>query len=228
MDKIRCVIAEDFEELNLVYASILSREPDLELVGRASSAEQLVQILASTPADVVLMDIEMEQPNAGIVACRRLVDLHPGTRVVVLTCHEEEEKVLAAFEAGAVDYILKTDSIADVVKAIKGAHHQNAPIHPFAAQALRRAMQDLGRSRSNLKTIIQRLSVLTPSETAILGLLLDGTKLKDIARLRNIELVTVKAHVTSILKKFEARKTSDVVRELQETGLDEYLPRVSG
>jgi DNA-binding NarL/FixJ family response regulator len=221
------VIAEDFAELNTIYAGILGREPDLEVVGRASSAADLLDLLETTPADVVLMDIEMEHPTSGIVACRRLVDLHPGTKVVVLTCHEEEDKVLAAFEAGAVDYILKTDSITDVVKAIKGAHHRNAPIHPFAAQALRRTMQDMGRYKNNLKSIIQRLSVLTPSETAILSLLLDGTKLKDIARLRNIELVTVKAHVTSILRKFEAKSTSTVVAELKETGLDQFLPGFS-
>ena len=221
--KIRCIIAEDFAELNKVYASILDHEPELTVVGRAYSGEELFRILETTAADVVLMDIEMEHPQSGIVSCHKLVNLYPAVKVVVLTCHEEEEIVLAAFEAGAVDYILKTDSITDVMKAIKGAHQGNAPIHPYAASALRRRMMDLGRYRTNMKVIIQRLSALTPSETAILGLLMDGSKQKDIARLRNIELVTVKAHITSILKKFNAQKTTAVIRELQETGMDQFL-----
>lgn len=100
-DSIRCIVAEDFLDLNRIYTDILNYEPDIEVIHNAFSGEELLKILKDKTPDVILLDIEMETPEAGIEYCRRISAQYPKIKTVILTCHEEEEKILAAFEAGS-------------------------------------------------------------------------------------------------------------------------------
>lgn len=220
---IRCIIAEDFSELNQIYTNILNHEPEINVLYSVYSGEELLQRLKENEVDVVLMDIEMESPTSGIEYCRRISHLYPDICIVMLTCHEEEERILSAFEAGAVDYLLKTDSMSDVISAIKKAYHRSSPIHSCAAKALRRQMQEIGEYKASLQRFTRCFMILTPAEVGILQLLLDGIKQKEIAKQKHVELVTVKTHVSKILKKFTCRRTSEVVEEIRRLDLEEMV-----
>lgn len=133
---IGCIIAEDFLELNQIYCSILDHEPNISVLASVRSGFELVKAVEIHHPDVILMDIEMESQNAGIEYCRLINQRFPEIRIVILTCHEDEERILAAFEAGAVDYLLKTDSMSNIITSITNAYNRNSPIHSHAASVV--------------------------------------------------------------------------------------------
>lgn len=107
-DSIRVVIAEDVLPIREYLYMVLSHEPDMKVLAAVDCGTAAVEKALSTKPDVVLMDLEMETPRAGVDAIRIISNEAPQIRSVVLTHFEDSETVFAAFEAGAVDYVLKT------------------------------------------------------------------------------------------------------------------------
>ncbi|POQ99654.1 LuxR family transcriptional regulator [Alkalispirochaeta sphaeroplastigenens] len=213
---IRCVVAEDYPELNRIYTSILNHEPEITVLASLHSGAELLAFVEQEQPDVVLLDIEMEEPTAGITCCREMHRRFPDIRVVFLTCHDEEERILSAFEAGAIDYIRKTESMTEIIAAVRRAGGRDAPIHSYAAETLRRHMQKAGQYKEELQRFTQIFMTLSPAEVGILQLLLQGYKQREIAQMKHIEVVTVKSHVGRILKKFQLRRTSTIVGLIRE------------
>jgi len=220
---IRCVVAEDFQELNDIYTNFLKHENDIVVEGSARNSQELFTILAKKEVDVILMDIEMESQDAGINNCKRVCQEYPKIKVLMLTCHEEDAKIMAAFEAGAVDYILKTSSLSEIITGVKNAYNDEAPIHPHAASVLRKNIRGMEELKNRLYGLTKSIYSLTNTEIGILGLLMEGKKQREIAAQRNIELVTVKSHVTNILRKFKVRRTSEILKQIDNSGLEDLI-----
>ncbi len=179
--KITCIVVEDFEPLRNVLCSLLDFEQDIEVVGRAANGTALAALLERTEPDVVLLDVEMDTRTEGIDACRELVRAHPSLPVVMLTCHDEEDMILRAFEAGAVDYVLKSSSSAQIVEAVRNAHRSATVLNAHVATVLRRHMKDFGSMKESLLYNMHVLTRLTPAEMDVLRLLMQGRKPRDIA-----------------------------------------------
>ncbi|MEG0754505.1 MAG: response regulator transcription factor, partial [Angelakisella sp.] len=104
---IRVLIAEDFDLLREDLTETLAAQPDITVVGSASSGAAIVELAKTTPCDIVLMDIEMERLNAGILAAEEIRDFAPNIKVIFLTAHETKQMILTAMGTGAVDYVVK-------------------------------------------------------------------------------------------------------------------------
>lgn len=221
--QIKCIVVEDFEPLNNVYFSLLNYENDIDVVGRAFDGKELFQVMKDKRVDVVLLDIEMKQRTEGIDVCRQLLKEYPEVKVVMLTCHEEEDMILAAFEAGAVDYVLKTGSSSQILDAIRSAFNNSSPINSYVAFVIRKRMKEFNALKESLLYIMNIVSGLTGSEIDVLKLLMQGKKQREIAQVRNVELVTVKAHVSNILRKFNKERTSEVMQAIRDAGLQEFI-----
>lgn len=105
--KIRVLIAEDMEPIRRKYVKIINSSEDLQVVSDVESGEDAVKQAKETKPDVILMDIEMETPDAGIRATQRILQDDPGIRIIILTVYEEDELIFTAFQLGVCDYILK-------------------------------------------------------------------------------------------------------------------------
>ena len=103
----RILIAEDFDLLREDLRAILSAQPDMEVVGEAATGAELVRLAAQREFDLALVDIEMENPTAGIRAAEQILDQQPDKLLIFLTAHETENMSLMSMGAGAVDYIVK-------------------------------------------------------------------------------------------------------------------------
>lgn len=224
---IKCVIVEDYEPLNTIYGNLLGYERDIEVVGKAVDSEGLFKILEERKADVILLDIEMKRPKEGIETCKSILSKYPDIKVVMLTCHDEEETILSAFEAGAVDYVLKTSSSIQILEAIRSAHNNSSSLNSYVAYVLRKHMKDFGMKKESLLDIMCIISGLTVSEVEILKLLIRGKKQREIAELRNVELVTVKAHVSNILKKFNKERATEITRLIRDLGIESFIDKLN-
>jgi DNA-binding NarL/FixJ family response regulator len=207
-------------------ARIIEAADDLELVGLAEGGYQAVFLCSEHRPDVVLMDIEMEHPLAGVDASREIHTRLPKTRIVVLTAHDDEKIIFAAFQAGIVDFLVKTAEPRKITEAVRSAMANSSPIRPMIAEKIRGEFARVRESEERLLYTVRIIATLTPSELSILRLLDQGLKRSQIAEQRCIAVSTVKTHVNSLLRKFDAKSTTEVLNEVRRFSIFEIIDQL--
>ncbi|MEZ5215276.1 MAG: response regulator transcription factor [Ilumatobacteraceae bacterium] len=193
---IRVLVVDDHLIVRTGLEQLLGTSDRVQVVGFASDGAAAVTAVETLEPDVVLMDLSMPVMD-GVEATRRICELGIGTKVVILTSFSEQQRVLAALEAGAEGYVLKHADPEQILSAIDAVARGGAPIDPQVARVLldtRRLAPTADRT------------VLTERESEVLRLVHAGMANKQIARRLAISERTVKAHLTKI---FQALGVSD-------------------
>jgi DNA-binding NarL/FixJ family response regulator len=225
---IRVLVAEDLDVLREHFAERIDRENDCQVVGQASSGAEAYALAGSLRPDVILMDIEMEVKHDGIHAAKKVLKEYPDIRIVFLTVHEDDETLFTAFEAGAVDYVLKTAPESDVLGSIRAAKRGESPIRPEIAHKIRTEFTRIRRNQSQMFDIVAIVSQLTPTELDIIGLLLQDQKIPQMAKARGVEVSTIKSQINGILKKFRKPRTKEVIRTIRELQIEHLFQQLKG
>lgn len=189
---IRVLLVDDHGVVRRGLRGYLEMLDDIEVVGEADNGLTGVELSAQLVPDVVLMDLVMPQLD-GIAAIGRIKAAQPDVQVVALTSFIEEEKVIAALEAGASGFILKDAEADDVAAAIRAAHNDEVHLDPAAARILAKGM----RTRSAAPPV----EPLTERELEVLALVGRGRSNKEIATDLGITERTARTHVSNILGK---------------------------
>lgn len=217
---IRLLIAEDFDVLREDLCEMLSRQEDMEVVGTAASGREICHLAETTGFDIILMDIEMETLNAGIQATEKILDIHADARVIFLTAHETESMILTSMGAGAVDYIVKGCSEEELLRHIRAAYEGEPLLDARIQHTVLKEYSRLRRSERSLLFFINSVSRLTPAERALVRCLLDGYKVREIAEMRCVEVVTVKTQIKGLLRKFGCTRSKEIVEMIRELGVE--------
>ncbi|MGD8191994.1 response regulator [Brevibacillus ginsengisoli] len=189
---IRVMLVDDHEMVRMGLAAYLSTEDDIEVVGEASSGEEGVRLAKELTPDVILMDLVMEGIG-GIEATRRVREISPGSKVIVLTSFIDDEKVYPVIEAGAFSYLLKTSRAPEIARAIRSAYMGEPVLESRVAGKI------MARFRHGQEAAAHEQ--LTPRELEVLRLLGQGKSNQEIADELIIGIKTVKTHVSNILSK---------------------------
>ena len=189
---IRVLLVDDHGVVRRGLRGYLELLDDIEVVGEADNGLTGVELSAQLTPDVVLMDLVMPQLD-GITAIGRIKAAQPGVQVVALTSFIEEEKVIAALEAGASGFILKDAEADDVAAAIRAAYNDEVHLDPAAARILAKGL----RTRSTAPAV----DPLTERELEVLALVGRGRSNKEIATDLGITERTARTHVSNILGK---------------------------
>ena len=129
MAKIRVLLADDHQVFREGIRSLLSRAPDVEVVGEAGNGEQAVQQVTRLKPDVVLMDISMPGMT-GLEAADQIRQNVPGVKVLILTVHETSQYVSQMLKVGAAGYVVKSVSSAELLSAVRAVHQGNVYLYP--------------------------------------------------------------------------------------------------
>jgi two-component system, NarL family, response regulator LiaR len=190
---IKVLLVDDHEMVRMGLVAFLSTEEDIEVVGEAGSGEEGVELARSLKPDVILMDLVMEGMD-GIEATRRIREIHPAGKVIVLTSFIDDEKVYPVIEAGAFSYLLKTTRASDIASAIRQAY-KGQPV--LEAQVTGKMMARF-RQHGSLPH-----EQCTARELEVLVLIGQGKSNQEIADELFIGIKTVKTHVSNILSKLD-------------------------
>ncbi len=190
---IRVLLADDHQLVRSGLSALLAGSDDIEVVGTASNGAEAVEMALEFSPDVVLMDLVMPGMD-GVEATRRLLADLPSVQVVVLTSFSDQERIIAALDAGAIGYLLKDVDPAELVRGVRAAARGESPLHPKAARSL---LSSRTENRPAERTNVE----LTPREAEVLSLLRQGLANKQIARALGISQATVKAHLTSVFQR---------------------------
>ena len=193
-DIITIALVDDHSIVRQGVRALLETQGDISIVGEASSGDEGVRLCAEQAPDVVLMDLVMPGMN-GVEATRQIKQVSPRTQVIVLTSYHEDEHIMPAIRAGALSYLLKDISPAELLAAVRKAAEGETTIHPHVAA---RMMQSLQGAESQEASPFADLS---KREIEVLRLIADGLPNSAIAESLFISEKTVKSHVGNILSK---------------------------
>jgi len=205
-DRLTVWIVEDNPMLRRHLAALVDEQPGMACGLAVESCEDFLAALEEDRVpDVVLMDLGLpgKSGTEGIV---HIQSLSPATKVIVLTIHEEDEKVFDAICAGASGYLLKPSPPAKIVEAIVQVSQGAAPINAYIASKMLSMFSRLSPPRTDREEY-----GLTPREREILQLLVDGLKMRQIAGELNLSYHTVGNHLRNIYHKLHVRSRSSAV-----------------
>ncbi|HRO28855.1 MULTISPECIES: response regulator transcription factor [Micrococcaceae] len=232
---IRVALVDDQQLVRSGLGMLVNSQPDLEVVGEASTGREAVASPSVRGADVILMDVRMPQLD-GIAATRALlgegddggrapggVGAVDGPRVVVLTTFDLDEYALEAIEAGASGFLLKDAPPEELLAAIRTVHRGDAVIAPSTTRRLLDHMAPTLRRDHAADRQRQRESAavdsLTPREREVLELMSRGDSNQEIATGLFLSEATVKTHVGRVLAKLGARDRVQAVVTAYRTGV---------
>ena len=215
--KLRILLVDDQSLFREALRTLLTLQPDFEIVAEAENGERAVSLAKAHRPDVILMDLRMPVLN-GVDATRQITQLVPTSRVVVLTTFEEDEEIFEALRAGAVGYLLKACSADKLCESVRAAAKGAAVLEPSVAAKM---MAELNRlSARTGKKVAQTLAdPLSDRELGVLRLLAEGCSNKEIGSRLHITEGTVKNHMTNILGKLDVLDRTQAALRAREMGL---------
>lgn len=210
---IRVAIVDDQRLIAHGLARILTAQPDIEVVGEAHTGEEAVSLCLETEPDVVLMDLSMPVMD-GVSATRKLRDLLPGTRILILTIHTDDFHVFQGIKAGAQGYILKDCTPEDLVRAIRTVYAGDTIMAQDIAEKMLKTFEGI-RNDADLAPR------LTERELEVIKALAHGKSNKEIAHTLGISEKTVRNHASNIYKKLHIfDRTQAVIYAIREGLVD--------
>ncbi|CAM3758345.1 response regulator [Marinicrinis lubricantis] len=192
-EPIKVLLVDDHEMVRIGLAAVLGTEEGIEVVGEAGSGKEGLTLAEMYKPDVVLMDLVMEGMD-GIETTRRMMQILPECKVIVLTSYIDDEKIYPVIEAGAFSYLLKTSRASEIAQAIRSAVNNQPVLESQVATKI------MNRFRQN-KTETMPHHELTDREMEVLKLIAKGMSNQELADELFIGVKTVKFHVTNILAK---------------------------
>jgi DNA-binding NarL/FixJ family response regulator len=210
---IRILLVDDEDIVQRAVRAVLETESGMVVVGEAKDGQEALDQVHALHPDVVLLDLILPT-KSGIQVIEEMRRRFPNIRILVLSGHSEDDKVLAAIRAGASGYLLKTAGIDDMLRAIRDVYNGESWLHPTIARKL---IQELNRPTTPLATP----QPLTDQETRILILIAQGSSNRDIADRLHISERTVRTHVSNILGKLHLENRTQAALYALKEGLAE-------
>jgi DNA-binding NarL/FixJ family response regulator len=214
--EIRVLIADDQAAVREGLALLLETMSEVTVVGQAGDGLEAAALAGELKPDVVLMDLNMPRSD-GIEATARILEADPGIRVVVLTTYEDDTSIVGALRAGALGYLTKAATRADIERAVKAAAAGQAILDSTVQRQLLAAATGNGggSSSSAANTAVAEpgnADDLSPREADVLRLIAAGHSNREIAKKLFVGEATVKSHINRIFTKTGCRDRAQAVQ----------------
>jgi len=204
----RVLVADDHPVVRQGLKSLLTRE-GFSVVGEAADGREALRQVEALHPEVALLDLGMPGLN-GLDAAREIMQSSTGTKVVILTQHNEEPYILEALRAGVHGYVLKSQSVSDVVQAIRDVTRGKLYVSPAISEVVVSAYRGQSRLPADL---------LTTREREVLQLVAEGKSTKQIAEILGIAQKTAESHRSHLMVKLGIHQVAGLVRYAVRRGL---------
>lgn len=185
-----------------------------EIVGEANNGEEAVALARETVPDMVVMDLSMPVLD-GVEATRRITEELPSVKVIVLSMHDDPARTRAALEAGAIGYLTKGTSFADVLDTLRRAMAGEEVLSPHIAASMLEAVTQLQSEQKADATE----ELLSDRQVEILQMIANGLSTKQVARELGITQKTVHNHLNAIYRRLDAQSLTHAVLSAVRLGI---------
>jgi DNA-binding NarL/FixJ family response regulator len=205
LPELRIFVADDHELMRRGVRALLEAEAGWKVVGEASDGAELMKKVTEAKPDILVLDIGMPHLN-GLEAARRLKNMLPEIKILILSMHDSEQMARDVLEAGARGYVTKADTARDLVLAVEALRRNKTFFTPRMDQLVLETF--LREGTGKLKTSAERL---TSRQREIVQLLAEGKSSKEIAVHLDISVKTVETHRANIMRRLSCHSVSDLV-----------------
>lgn len=217
---IRILIADDQRLFRQSLKYLLEQEGDITVVGEAGDGQDAFTLAQETRPDIILMDVDMPKLD-GIKATSLILERKPHIKILMLSVHDDDERIIAAMRSGAVGYILKDADHREFIKIIRGTYKDENVVSPFLANRIPKVLSQVESSgaRPAGTESSSLLAPLTEREKETLRLLAEGKSNKEMADLLCVSVETIKSHLQTIYRKLGVKsRTEAAILFLREHG----------
>ena len=211
MEPLRVAIVEDQREIREGLAALVRGTPGFQCTGTFRSAEEAMAPLEADPPQVVLLDIGLPGMS-GIEAIPLIKARCPGIAVLLLTVYQDDDRIIQAVCAGACGYLLKKTPPVRLLECLREVAEGGAPMSPVVARRVLEVFRDYAPRERSAET-------LTPHETRLLRLLVDGHNYKTAAAEVGVTVHAISFHMRRIYEKLEVHSKSEAVAKALRQGL---------
>jgi DNA-binding NarL/FixJ family response regulator len=212
----KIIIVDDHPLFREGLKSIISRNPELELVGETGVGREALKLAENFKPDMVVMDISLPDSN-GIELTKDIKKLSPATRVLIVSVHSKIDYITAAFQAGATGYVVKDAPSAKILQALELVSQGEYFLDGSVSYQVVKKLSEFPEQKA--KTTDPSYNNLTTREQEIFRLLAEDVKIRDIADKLYISPKTVENHKTNIMSKLNLHSTLDLVRYAVKLGI---------
>lgn len=212
---IRILIVDDQTLFRAGLKTLLSTQPELEVVGEASNGEEALRLTALQRPQVVLMDLRMPVLD-GVSATRRIRECFPDSQVIILTTFDDDELAFEGLRAGAIGYLLKDTSYDKLFEAIHAAVRGEHFLQPSITA---KVLAEFARLHRPVSLCDEPVESLTDREAEVLRLAASGSNNREIADKLVLAEGTVKNHLSKIFAKLGVRDRMQAVAKARELGI---------
>jgi DNA-binding NarL/FixJ family response regulator len=201
--QIRVLCVDDHRIVREGIGLIISRQPDMQVVGSAATGEEALELFRTERPDITLMDLQLPMMS-GLDTIRSIRREAPDARIIVLTMYQGDEDIFRALSAGATTYLLKDTLSDDLIEVVREVHAGRKPLREEVKARLdERAAQP----------------TLTPREIQVMELVAEGRRNKEIAVLLGISEETVQVHLKNIFVKLKVGERTAAVNVALRRGI---------
>lgn len=204
MTPIRVLIADDHTLVRAGFRALINNIAGFTVVAEARNGREALHEVATNQPDVVLMDIAMSELN-GLEATLQIKQEFPVVRVIILSMHSNEEYVLQALRVGAMGYLLKDSSVAELELAIAAVMRDETYLSPAVSKHLVEYVQRVDHETSSLDR-------LTVRQREVLQLIAEGHTNQEIAQILHISIKTVETHRSQLMDRLDIHDVAGLVR----------------
>ena len=210
---INILLVNEIRLMGNVITAALEDEPDIHVIASVTNIDEALKIIEENAVDVALVSTRLPDQGA-LKLTQAITDLAPATKVLALGMTEEKKRVLRYVEAGAAGYVLKDDSLDDMIETIRAAEEGEVFVSPKIAAAMMERLSDLAQMFSDVENSVTDDADLTDRELEVLELIGEGLTNQQISERLVIEVGTVKNHVHSILEKLNVSSRGEAAAYL--------------
>src|SRR5258707_9884555 len=213
MDSLRILIADDHPLFRKGMRTLLTATADTEVIGEATTGQEVIELAATLQPDVILIDLQMPKGN-GIEATRQILYTSPHIRILVVTLFEDDASVFSALRAGARGYVLKDAKEEEMLRAIRAVGNGEAIFSPAIASRL------MDFFAAPLPSVPKEIfPTLTEREREILQLIARGYSNNEIAQELALSVKTVSNYVSNIFSKLQVADRAHAIIRARDAGL---------
>ena len=216
MNNIKVMMCDDMPYISQCFKVIFDNVNDISMIGTAQSSNELFKMLEKELPDILLLDIQLSYATEGIDILKKVKQLYPSVKVIMLTVHEEDDFIFKSITAGAVDYIIKSDTPSNIEATIRNAYNNVMALNPYISQKLISECMKTKTVQEKALSLLNCVALLTASEYKVLQLVYEGYSYTEIAQQRFVEDVTIRTQISKILKKFNKKNINDLIEELKQ------------
>ena len=209
---ISILVADDHAVVRAGLRALLQSDPSLHIAGEAAGGLEAISLVEKLQPDILVLDLSMPDMD-GILVTKELHEKYPSIRILILTVHEDKALLREAIRSGASGYILKHAAEKELIEAIKRIFHGGMYVDPKMLPSLFSEEQNHTQSPDDL------VEPLTPRETGVLRLIVEGYTNRQIGVELGISVRTVEGHRANLYGKLGLRSRVELVRYAKQHGM---------